>query len=385
MAEIYQQPFLNDLLKELLLNRKNNYQDNQSPDVDDYNTIKYENDKYDQNIKKIILKDGFKVLFRSGLKNILLFNIYPQYFYKQYVKPFAKIGLLYNILNDTESKKMLLKLCAYRIFGHKRVKLPRHNDAYWKMLQQIKQYVDQNSSLKIKFFDLVLKIFDMSALNYDLKVYATEPGCCCIFFQKQYELHRSGVICKAESGDYVIDAGACWGETTMYFANAVGESGKVFSFEFIPSNLEVTKTNIALNPHLQNRIQLIERPIWSESEEKLYYVDWGPGSRVTNDEKKYNYQGVCTTLSIDDLVERDKIKKIDFIKMDIEGSEYNALKGAEKTIRKFKPKLAISLYHSLDDFITIPQLLYSLNLDYTFYLDHHTIYQNKTVLFAIPK
>ena len=70
--------------------------------------------------------------------------------------------------------------------------------------------------------------------------------------------------------------------------------------------------------------------------------------------------------------------------MDIEGSEPEALKGVEKTIKKFRPKLAISLYHSLSDFSTIPQYLNSLNLDYLFYLDHRTIYQNETVLFAVP-
>ena len=68
--------------------------------------------------------------------------------------------------------------------------------------------------------------------------------------------------------------------------------------------------------------------------------------------------------------------------MDIEGSELNALRGAEKTIKKFRPKLAISLYHRQDDFITIPEYLNNLNVGYNFYLDHFTIHHEETVLFA---
>ena len=68
--------------------------------------------------------------------------------------------------------------------------------------------------------------------------------------------------------------------------------------------------------------------------------------------------------------------------MDIEGAELNALKGAEETIRRFKPKLAITVYHSLNDFWEIPEWLESLGLGYKFYLRHFTIHAEETVLFA---
>ena len=68
--------------------------------------------------------------------------------------------------------------------------------------------------------------------------------------------------------------------------------------------------------------------------------------------------------------------------MDIEGSELAALQGAEQTLRKFKPKLAVSVYHALQDFWTIPQYLNQLGLGYRFYLRHFTIHAEETVLFA---
>jgi hypothetical protein len=71
--------------------------------------------------------------------------------------------------------------------------------------------------------------------------------------------------------------------------------------------------------------------------------------------------------------------------MDIEGAELAALQGAEESIRKYRPKLAISLYHAPEDFDSIPRYLTGLHLDYAFYLGHHTIYQNETVLYCVPK
>ena len=68
--------------------------------------------------------------------------------------------------------------------------------------------------------------------------------------------------------------------------------------------------------------------------------------------------------------------------MDIEGAELKALKGAREALRKFKPKLAISVYHSLSDYIAIPQYINSLNLGYSFYLNHHTIHSEESILYA---
>lgn len=77
--------------------------------------------------------------------------------------------------------------------------------------------------------------------------------------------------------------------------------------------------------------------------------------------------------------------KIDFIKMDIEGSELAALEGAKKTIEKFRPVLTICAYHKKEDLITLPQFINSLNCNYKFYLRHHQYSLNELVLYAIPK
>ena len=85
-------------------------------------------------------------------------------------------------------------------------------------------------------------------------------------------------------------------------------------------------------------------------------------------------------MSIDDLCK--DMDKVDFIKMDIEGAEPYALEGARDTIIKHKPKLAIAIYHSMNDFINIPLWILNLNLGYRIYMGHYTIHEEETVIFA---
>jgi hypothetical protein len=83
-----------------------------------------------------------------------------------------------------------------------------------------------------------------------------------------------------------------------------------------------------------------------------------------------------------DLKAAEGLSRIDFIKLDIEGAEASALRGASRTIREDKPRLAISLYHRLQDFYELPLLLRGLNPGYRFAIDHYSIHSEETVLYA---
>ena len=73
-----------------------------------------------------------------------------------------------------------------------------------------------------------------------------------------------------------------------------------------------------------------------------------------------------------------------FIKMDIEGSELMALKGAQQIILRNRPLLAICIYHSDEDMLAIPEWM-CLNLnDYKYYCRHHSYYKEETIIYAIP-
>lgn len=72
-----------------------------------------------------------------------------------------------------------------------------------------------------------------------------------------------------------------------------------------------------------------------------------------------------------------------FIKMDIEGSEGNALRGAEHTIRNYRPKLAVCVYHKPEDIYVLPKLVSSYRSDYKYCLRHYANYFWETVMYAI--
>ncbi len=75
--------------------------------------------------------------------------------------------------------------------------------------------------------------------------------------------------------------------------------------------------------------------------------------------------------------------RCDFIKMDIEGAEWDALHGAKETIIKNKPKLAISIYYSNEDMIRLIEYIHSIVPDYRLYVRAHIMGIAETILYAM--
>lgn len=294
------------------------------------------------------------------------------------------LSSLYDLLEDEYSKKMLVEVIAYRMLGYRKVKLPVNTLDYQSKKKDVLSLIRSSDTIRIKFMNWELNYFELGRIGFPLNLYQLPIGVLATFILKHYEYAKTQPATKVQKSDYVIDAGGCWGDTALYFAYETERNGKVYTFEFVPSNIELMMRNLGLNPELSSQIEIIRNALWSESDLSLYCSDNGPGSTV-NDEKISESDVQISTLSIDDFVTRHRVPKVDFIKMDIEGAELPALRGAVETIRRYKPKLAISLYHSMNDFIDIPRFLVSLGLNYRFYLDHFSIHSEETVLFANPK
>lgn len=294
-----------------------------------------------------------------------------------YFENLPQFKATFDLLHDENSRRKYIELLAYRMLGFTKVKLSLNEPEFWKARAAIIEY-RQAERLPANFKKGYLELYDLSKAGYDdLKLYFVQNGIFVDFILQQY--NYNDLVC-VNRGDVVIDAGGCWGDTALYFAARGAE--QVFVYEFIPTNIKVFDQNLALNPQLAERITLVESAVWEGSQLDLSFEDHGPASQVA---AAGVYSGTTQTLAIDDLVGERKLDKVDFIKMDIEGAELAALKGAAKTIRKHKPKLAISVYHQPDDLITIPSYIQSLNPDYAFYLDYFTIVGDEIMLYAIDK
>ena len=272
-------------------------------------------------------------------------------------------------LDDAGSERLLLELCAFRILGGRHFRLSRNDDFFWRSVESVQRFVVERGVSRAGPHELDLYRID------GIELEAHPMNILNAFLIEEYRFARSGVVIEAGAGDVVIDGGGCWGDTALYFANRVA-NGKVFVFELEPENLEVLRRNLARNPRLAARIEIVERALWSSSGEKLKFADAGPATKIGDGEREVE------SLSIDDFVAMAKIPRVDFIKMDIEGAETPALQGAERTIHASAPKLAISAYHSIRDLLSLPQLVRSFRDDYEIHLAHATIHAEETIVFA---
>jgi FkbM family methyltransferase len=295
-----------------------------------------------------------------------------------------RFGKLYDLLSDQASKDLLVELAAYRELGSTKIRLPLFQENYREEVLALKKYMDLNDELSIKSSDWKLFRTDLRLMGYNIEAYMLPMIVQVDFVLKQYEYHHGDCNVMVELGDTVFDLGGFIGDTALYFAELVGEKGNVHVFEFIPSNLELLSTNLNLNQALKETIKVVPNPVWNEPGKTAWFTDQGPSSRVAFREF-VGSEGSVASISIDSYLVKNKIQKVDFIKMDIEGAELYALQGATETIRKYKPKLAIAIYHSLDDMVNIPKFLQDLNVGYKFYLGHYTIHKSETILFATVK
>jgi FkbM family methyltransferase len=275
----------------------------------------------------------------------------------------------YGLLQDQASRDLFVKLLAYRILGDKHVRLPLNDGKYWALRRSAGRYRLQKDTVN----DIpVLRSLDLFDFN-GIRLHAHAMNILNTFLLRQYNCDRAGIAARPD--DVVIDAGGCWGDTALYFA---GTGARVFCFECMPSNIKILDENLSMNTELAARINVVRKALWDRSDQILKFADTGAGSRPVSRGGTVEVAS-CT---LDDFVSANGIERVNLIKMDIEGSEPQALLGAEQTIRRDRPQLAISLYHSMEHFASIPTWVADLGVGYRFYLDHFTIHTEETVLFA---
>ena len=217
------------------------------------------------------------VKFKSLVKGAInTFSFYKNNIYRRITNEYGRqFERMYNRL-DEQGKELLVNILAYRVMGSKKIKLSTNNDLYFSSIAKVDKLKDETDFIDPHFLGILLYKFDLRPIGYDIKFYFSSVAIVIDFILEQYAYKAGGKpVVSVEKDDVVLDIGACWGDTALYFAGKTGVDGKVYSFEFIPGNINIFKRNRALNPSLEERIQLVPNPVSDTSGQQIYFKEIG--------------------------------------------------------------------------------------------------------------
>ena len=240
----------------------------------------------------------------------------------------------------------------------------------------------------------VLKVYDILADERSRSIYEYLVLCK---MNGAYPQEESGLLdCmhgyfslpefeKADASEVFIDVGCFTGDTIEEYLNCKGNTfHQIYSFEPDKVSFSQAENNIKSlceRYHIErDRIHLFPYGVGGKTAEgvfRRFEETEGAGSKfvtgMVNDEKTET-----KIVALDDFLQDG----FSLLKADVESYEYQVLLGAEKSIRKYRPKLAICLYHNTFDFIQIPKLVKQMVSDYKLYIRQHAASWYDTVLYA---
>jgi FkbM family methyltransferase len=278
-------------------------------------------------------------------------------FMTKYKENAKYIDSVYNLLSDEESRKTYFNIIKFRL-------------TYW--LSRTKPSLSPSLTLKEPKYPVPA----VEGRSHFVKTAIRQ-----VYFNSQYEIPG---IAEADKGDNVIDAGAFYGDTALYFSSAVGSGGTVYAFEPNKNIAGALARNIQKNN--RSNIIVVEKGV-SDRAASVKLINDGAASRIADDSSGKNSSDILDieTITIDEFADQISPKQINFIKLDVEEHERLALAGAQNVIKKYKPKLAISIYHTNSDVFELPLLIHDLNPGYAFYVRHTSHNWHDTVLFCVQR
>lgn len=175
-------------------------------------------------------------------------------------------------------------------------------------------------------------------------------------------------ICTVCTGEHFVDGGAFDGDTIVELRNEESNC-HITAFEPDARNYQALQEKYQADPS----VTLINAGLWN-SDGTVHFS----GNRQTGSFIDQEGDISIDVVKLDSAVDT----KVDFIKMDIEGAELEALAGCKRIITEQKPKLAICIYHKYDDLWKIPLYVKQLVPEYHISIRHQSNYSIETVMFA---
>ncbi len=173
--------------------------------------------------------------------------------------------------------------------------------------------------------------------------------------EEQLEIYEGDDIA-VHPGDVVLDCGANAG---VFTRTALDRGAKlVVSIEPAPGTAECLRRNYEREIE-EGRVIVVQKGVWDHPD--VLELAEGDDGNTTGDSfvfgRDQKNKIKVPLITIDALTDELKLPRVDFIKMDIEGAEKQALRGAAGTIRKYRPRMAISSEHLPDDVTAIPNVV----------------------------
>jgi len=316
---------------------------------------------------------SFFNIYSLNYKECVAFNIKNIYEYLDTNNITLKYSTLVNGL-DLKSK-LIVDTLLFRKFKNSKIifgsdlsdselrQASRENYAYFKK-------INNNLAFCSNFYSYLYPGFQ----EYEIPVFKFHHG--LNLFESKMQEYLNGKDC--------IDGGGFNFESAVIFSSHY-PFRKVHSFEInienIKKGMQITKNYY---PHINN-INSINKGLWNK-ETKMKIEGKSTLTKVLElTPKKGDSFAQLTTM---DLFSNENKHPIGFIKLDVEGSEFNAIEGAKETILKYLPIISVSIYHNLNAFFEIKPLIESIAPgEYVFYIrklaPHYRVME--TYLICIPK
>lgn len=283
-------------------------------------------------------QNGEMVIFGVGVRGKILYQMYKNYPWKFWIDNHSNISEFEGI-PILRTTKFLEKYHGEYIFV-----TPKNNNE--EILEQLRQAGVPDT-----------KIINVGKIQNELMKNQ--------YFDLKYLKH-------SRKKEVFVDVGGYDGMTSVYFNK--WSQKECFSYIFEPDKDNIKKCQKNLKKYNIN-YKIIQKGAWNEEMILNFNANGDVSSQISN-----AGGDMITVSTIDKELRKEEVS---FIKMDIEGAELQALKGAKNTIINNKPQLAISVYHKPEDIWEIPNIILKYNSDYKLYLRHYTFTDADTVLYAL--
>lgn len=283
---------------------------------------------------------------------------------------FDKFNIIVAFCNDPVSVSEEL----YRIKGEEVNSVQFIDCRFWREFERMKlAYIEEHEET----YDKVYSLFsdEKSKNTYVEFINAKllrDPSKLPALYSRHQYFPGDLPMFAPSADDVFVDGGAFTGDTLEDALAITGGKGCAQYHAFEPDEQNAQQLRAFVHRNNLSFVTVQAKGLWSHLCELGFSGNTGSSSSVSS--------------SGEMKIEVEAIDRLDipatFIKMDVEGAEYEALAGAAETIRKHRPNLAIALYHKPEDLLQIPIYIKSLCPDYRFYLRIHGYYSEELVLYA---